>query len=192
MDKLDEKMDKALEERTAELHAHDDESGDGHVNSRDLKLQLDRIEAQLQLQDQQNRALLKGQRVRLWMTVGIAVVLCAAVVFLWVRVNQAYADILETSAQVNALAGRLQESLATLDNEELTAMMEDLPVITEKLSALDVDALNEVLTRMPALMDAVTELQEKVAGLQGVLDGLKSGLSGIGSGLGGLFGMGGA
>lgn len=192
MDKLDEKMDKVLEERTAELHAHDDESGDGRINSKDLKLQLDRVEAQLELQDQQNRALLKGQRVRLWLTVGIAVVLLAAVVFLWVRVNQAYADIHETSTQVNALAGRLQESMAELDNEELAAMMEDLPAITEKLSALDVDALNEVLTRMPALMDAVTELQEKVAALQSVLDSLKGGLSGIGSGIGGLFGLGGA
>ena len=190
-DKLDKEMDEALAGRVAELHAGDDESGDGRVNSKDMKIQLDRIEAQLELQDKQNRALLKGQRVRLWVSVGIAAILCAAVVFLWMRVNQAYADIHETSTQVNELAGRLQESLAELDNEELAAMMQNLPAISEKISSLDVDALNEVLTRMPALMDSITEMQEKIAGLQSMMDGLSNFGSSIGSGIGGLFGLGG-
>lgn len=194
-DKLDREMDATLAGRVAELHAGDDESGDGRVNSKDMKIQLDRIEAQLELQDRQNRALLKGQRVRLWLSVGIALVLCAAVVFLWQRVNQAYADIRETSAQVNELAGRLQESLAELDNEELAAMMQNLPAISEKLSNVDVDALNEVLTRMPALMDTITEIQDKITGLQDMMDGLREGFgnfgSNIGSGIGGLFGLGG-
>ena len=185
MDKLDAKMDEKLNERVAELHARDDESGDGRVNSKDLKLQLDRIEAQLELQDKQNRALLKGQRVRLWLAIGIAVVLCAAVALLWVRVNQAYADIHETSTQVNELAARLQESLAELDSEELTALLNSLPDLTAKLAGVDVDALNEVLTRMPALMDTVTDLQDRVSGLQGIMDGFKGGLGNLFGGFGG-------
>ena len=76
-------------------------------------------------------------------------------------------------------------------------MMQNLPAISEKLSSLDVDALNEVLTRMPALMDTITEMQDKLTGLQGMMDGLREGLAGIGSGIGsgigngigGLFGL---
>ena len=40
----------------AALNATDDETGDGKVDALDLKHQLDRMEAQLELQDQQNRA----------------------------------------------------------------------------------------------------------------------------------------
>ena len=180
---LNEQMDKQLAERVAALHAGDDESGDGKINIADL--QLDRVEAQLELQDKQNRALLRGQRVRLWMTVCFALVLAAAVAFLWYKVDEGYNSILQTSTQVNELAGRVQESMAELDSEELSQMMEDLPAITEKLSALDVDSLNEVLSRLPALMDLISDLQGRIEALQGALGGIGSGIS---NGLSSLFG----
>ncbi len=179
MDDLDKRTDEALTVRVADLHAHDDESGDGRITAADMKLQLDRIEAQLGLQDQQNRALLRGQRVRFWLTLALALLLCGVVAFLWVRVNDAYAEILQTTSDVNALAGRLQQSLDTLDNEDLEGLMQDLPVIADKISALDVDALNDVLNRLPALVDAVTDLQQRVKSIQDWF-----------SGLGGLFGGG--
>ena len=174
-DSLDNSMDQALAARVDALHARDDESGDGQVNAADMKLQLDRIEAQLELQDQQNRALLRGQRIRFWMTLILALLLCGVVIFLWVRVNGAYAEILQTTGDVNALAGRLQQSLDTLDNEELEAILHKLPEVADKISGIDTDALNEVLTRVPALVDAVTDLQERVQSIQDWFGGLFGG-----------------
>ena len=43
--------DRALQARVQQLQAGDDETGDGKVDIADLKRQLDRIEAQLELQD---------------------------------------------------------------------------------------------------------------------------------------------
>ena len=57
--------DRALQARVQQLQAGDDETGDGKVDIADLKRQLDRIEAQLELQDAQNRRLLRSQRQRL-------------------------------------------------------------------------------------------------------------------------------
>ena len=56
MEKLNKQMDDALNTKVAALNATDDETGDGKVDALDLKHQLDRVEAQLELQDQQNRA----------------------------------------------------------------------------------------------------------------------------------------
>ena len=50
-EKLDRKMDEQLETRVAELTANNDETGDGKLDAADLKAQLNRIEAQLELQD---------------------------------------------------------------------------------------------------------------------------------------------
>ncbi len=177
MDSLDKRTDEALALRVADLHAHDDESGDGRISAADMKLQLDRIEAQLELQDRQNRAILRGQRVRLVLTLLLALLLCGAVVYLWHQVDLAYADILETTASVNALAARVQQGLEVLDNEELEALMESLPGIADKLSSVDVDALNEALGRIPALADAVTDLQQRVQSIQNWFNNL-SGLFG--------------
>ena len=179
MDKLDARMDQALAAKVTALHAGDDESGDGRIDLADLKLQLDRVEAQLELQDKQNRALLRGQRLRLALTLLLTAVLCAAVVFLGRRVNAAYDDILQTSRQVNELAARVQDSLDTLDTGELDALVQSLPEITDKLSKVDVDALNEVLTRMPALMDTIADVQGKIADLQRLMNSFTSGLGGL-------------
>ena len=59
-EKLDRKMDEQLETRVAELTANNDETGDGKLDAADLKAQLNRIEAQLELQDAQNRSIMKN------------------------------------------------------------------------------------------------------------------------------------
>lgn len=66
MEKLNKQMDDVLNTKVAALNATDDETGDGKVDALDLKHQLDRVEAQLELQDQQNRALLRSQKRLLW------------------------------------------------------------------------------------------------------------------------------
>ena len=76
MEKLNKQMDDALNTKVAALNATDDETGDGKVDALDLKHQLDRVEAQLELQDQQNRALLRSQKRLLWAAIAIVVVLC--------------------------------------------------------------------------------------------------------------------
>lgn len=162
MEKMNRAMDEQLKARTAALQAADDETGDGRVDWADMKKQLDRIEAQLELQDQQNRRLLHNQRLRLALTCVLAVLLAAAVGLLWYRTNQAYQEILAACDQVNQLSGTVQSSLDALDPEELQAMVEDLPQITEQLKSVDVDALNSVLTRLPDLMDNVAAIQQQI------------------------------
>ena len=60
----DQAMDEALKKKVAQLQSGDDETGDGVIDAADLKAQLDRIEAQLELQDAQNRTLLRHSRLR--------------------------------------------------------------------------------------------------------------------------------
>ena len=146
MEKLNKQMDDALNTKVAALNATDDETGDGKVDALDLKHQLDRVEAQLELQDQQNRALLRSQKRLLWAAIAIVVVLC----------------LITTCAQVNEIAGTLQDSLAKLDTEQLDSMMQTLPDIADKLSQIDVDALNDVMAKLPATMDAVAQLQQQL------------------------------
>ena len=43
--------------------------------------------------------------------------------------------------------------------------MQDLPELTQQLKSVDVESLNEVMTRLPALMDTVANLQEQVNSL---------------------------
>ena len=74
-EKLNRKMDEQLASRVAELDAHNDETGDGKLDAADLKAQLNRIEAQLELQDEQNRSIMKNQRLRMLLTIIITVVL---------------------------------------------------------------------------------------------------------------------
>ena len=75
MEDKNKKMDAALEARVQALDAANDETGDGKVDWQDLKSQLNRIEAQLELQDKQNRSIMKNQRLRLILSVVLAVVL---------------------------------------------------------------------------------------------------------------------
>ena len=140
MEKLNKQMDDALNTKEAALNATDDETGDGKVDALDLKHQLDRVEAQLELQDQQNRALLRSQKRLLWAAIAIVVVLCLIMGGLLLRFNTAYNQVITTCAQVNEIAGTLQDSLAKLDTEQLDSMMQTLPDIADKLSQIDVDA----------------------------------------------------
>ena len=154
MEKLNKQMDDALNTKVAALNATDDETGDGKVDALDLKHQLDRVEAQLELQDQQNRALLRSQKRLLWAAIAIVVVLCLIMGGLLLRFNTAYNQVIITCAQVNEIAGTLQDSLAKLDTEQLDSMMQTLPDIADKLSQIDVDALNDVMAKLPATMVA--------------------------------------
>ena len=135
---------------------------DGKLDAADLKAQLNRIEAQLELQDEQNRSIMKNQRLRMLLTIIITVVLLVVLGLFWNHMDQAYKEVMTACTQVNELADTLQSSLDTLDPDELNNMMQDLPAITEQLKQLDVDSLNTVLQGLPTLMDNVNKLQQQV------------------------------
>ena len=174
MENLNTQMDDQLKNRVAELNRANDENRDGRLDAADLKAQLNRIEAQLELQDQQNRALLRSQKRLLWAAIAIVVVLCLIMGGLLLRFNTAYNQVITTCAQVNEIAGTLQDSLAKLDTEQLDSMMQDLPEITAQLKKVDVDALNKVLTELPALMDTVNSLQTQVQNISNWFSSLGS------------------
>ena len=174
MDEMNRKMDEELQQRVADLTAHNDETGDGKLDVADLKAQLNRIEAQLELQDRQNRHIMKNQRLRMLLSLVMTVVLLGALGVFWYYSRIAYHQVMDSTAQVNELAETLQSSLATLDPEELDDMMQDLPEITEQLKRIDVDALNEVLDGLPALMNSVNQLQSQVQSIAGLFGNFSS------------------
>ena len=53
-------------------------------------------------------------------------------------------------------------------------MMQDLPEITDQLKKIDVDALNNALTQLPALLDTVNSLQSQVQSIVNLFSGLSS------------------
>ena len=173
-EKLNRKMDEQLASRVAELDAHNDETGDGKLDAADLKAQLNRIEAQLELQDEQNRSIMKNQRLRMLLTIIITVVLLVVLGLFWNHMDQAYKEVMTACTQVNELADTLQSSLDTLDPDELNNMMQDLPAITEQLKQLDVDSLNTVLQGLPTLMDNVNKLQQQVATITNTFSGISA------------------
>ena len=170
--------DRALQARVQQLQAGDDETGDGRVDLADLKHQLDRLEAQLALQDRQNRTLLRNQRLRMAVGGAVLVLVCVLAVVLFFYTRQAYEQVLQASAQVNELAATLQNSLNTLDTAQLDQMMQAMPEIVDQLSKIDVDALNEVLNELPGVLDSVQKLQQD-------MDQLRSWFTGLGSLFGG-------
>ncbi len=172
MDEMNRKMDEELKQRVADLTAHNDETGDGKLDVEDLKAQLNRIEAQLELQDRQNRHIMKNQRLRMLLSVVMTVVLLGALGVCWYYSRIAYHQVMDSTAQVNELVETLQNSLDTVDPEALDSMMQDLPEITEQLKRIDVDALNQVLDGLPTLMDSVTRLQTQVQNIAGVFGNL--------------------
>lgn len=178
MDKINRAMDEQLQKRVADLTAHNDETGDGKLDAADLKAQLNRIEAQLELQDRQNRNIMRNQRLRMMLSIAITVVLLVALGVFWYYSRIAYHQVMDSTTQVNELVQTLQNSLNTLDPEELDNMMQDLPEITEQLKRIDVDALNQVLDGLPTLMDSVNKLQTQVQSISNLVSG----------GLGSLFG----
>lgn len=173
-EKLDRKMDEQLETRVAELTANNDETGDGKLDAADLKAQLNRIEAQLELQDAQNRSIMKNQRLRMLLSIVITVVLLVVLGLFWNRMDSAYNEVMAACAQVNELADTLQTSLDTLDPDELNSMMQDLPAITEQLKQLDVNSLNTVLQGLPTLMDNVNKLQQQVESITNTFSGISA------------------
>ena len=174
MGNLNTQMDDQLKNRVAELNRANDENRDGRLDAADLKAQLNRIEAQLELQDQQNRGIIANQRKRMVLSVVLCVIILAALAFFSWRMNEAYVNVMDACNRVNDLADTVQTSLDTLDQAQLDSMMQDLPEITAQLKKVDVDALNKVLTELPALMDTVNSLQTQVQNISNWFSSLGS------------------
>ena len=174
MENLNTQMDDQLKNRVAELNRANDENRDGRLDAADLKAQLNRIEAQLELQDQQNRGIIANQRKRMVLSVVLCVIILAALAFFSWRMNEAYVNVMDACNRVNDLADTVQTSLDTLDQAQLDSMMQDLPEITAQLKEVDVDALNKVLTELPALMDTVNSLQTQVQNISNWFSSLGS------------------
>ena len=174
MENVNAKMDEQLKARVDDLARSNDENRDGKLDAADLKAQLNRIEAQLELQDRQNRGIIANQRKRMILSVVLVVVILAALTFFGWRMNIAYNNVMDACSRVNDLADTVNTSLATLDQSELDAMMQDLPEITDQLKKIDVDALNNALTQLPALMDTVNSLQSQVQSIVNLFSGLSS------------------
>mgnify|MGYP004483740625 FL=1 len=174
MENVNAKMDEQLKARVDDLTRSNDENRDGKLDAADLKAQLNRIEAQLELQDRQNRGIIANQRKRMILSVVLVVVILAALAFFGWRMNIAYNKVMDACSRVNDLADTVNTSLATLDQSELDAMMQDLPEITDQLKKIDVDALNNALTQLPALMDTVNSLQSQVQSIVNLFSGLSS------------------
>ena len=174
MDKLNRAMDEQLKNRVADLTAHNDETGDGKLDAADLKAQLNRIEAQLELQDQQNRHIMRNQRLRMMLSIALTLVLLVALSIFAYYAHDAYVQVMDSTTQMNTLVQTVQNSLDTLDPEELDSMMQDLPEITEQLKRIDVDALNQVLDGLPTLMESGNKLQSQVESIAGTFSGLGS------------------
>lgn len=174
MENVNAKMDEQLKARVDDLTRSNDENRDGKLDAADLKAQLNRIEAQLELQDEQNRSIMKNQRLRMLLTIIITVVLLVVLGLFWNHMDQAYNEVMTACTQVNELADTLQSSLDTLDPDELNNMMQDLPAITEQLKQLDVDSLNTVLQGLPTLMDNVNKLQQQVETITNTFSGISA------------------
>lgn len=174
MENVNAKMDEQLKARVDDLTRSNDENRDGKLDAADPKAQLNRIEAQLELQDRQNRGIIANQRKRMILSVVLVVVILAALAFFGWRMNIAYNNVMDACSRVNDLADTVNTSLATLDQSELDAMMQDLPEITDQLKKIDVDALNNALTQLPALMDTVNSLQSQVQSIVNLFSGLSS------------------
>lgn len=130
-----------------------------------LQEQLDRIEAQ-------NQKILRNQTIHMAVTIVLTVVVLAVLAFAAVRLNAAYAEVLDACTQVDALAETLQSSLGTLDPAELDDMMQKLPGIVDQLQKLDVEALNKVLAGLPGLMENVDTLQKQADSIAGVFNSI--------------------
>lgn len=174
MENLNTQMDDHLKNRVAELNRGNDENRDGRLDAADLKAQLNRIEAQLELQDRQNRGIIANQRKRMVLSVVLCAIILAALAFFSWRMNEAYVNVMDACNRVNDLADTVQTSLDTLDQAQLDSMMQDLPEITAQLKKVDVDALNKVLTELPALMDTVNSLQTQVQSISNWFSSLGS------------------
>ena len=130
------------------------------------------LQEQLHRIEEQNQKILRNQTIHLAITLVLAVVVLAALAFAAVRLNAAYAEVLDACTQVDALAETLQSSLGTLDPAELDDMMQKLPGIVDQLQKLDVEALNKVLAGLPGLMENVDALQKQADSIAGVFNSI--------------------
>ena len=107
MENVNAKMDEQLKARVDDLTRSNDENRDGKLDAADLKAQLNRIEAQLELQDRQNRGIIANQRKRMILSVVLVVVILAALAFFGWRMNIAYNNVMDACSRVNepCLAG---------------------------------------------------------------------------------------
>lgn len=135
----------------------------------DWKAQLDRLEAKT---DRNNRLL----KICIGLLIGLISVLCVGFGVLFYHGSVVYRSLLQATEQVDTLAGTLQDSLDSMEPGELDRLLQSLPDIAEKLSQLDVDALNQVISEMPDLMQAVEDLESQTSQITGWF-----------SSLGGLF-----
>ena len=115
-----------------------------------------------------------GEFVAMILSVVLVAVILVVLAFFGWRINVAYNNVMAACDRVNALADTVQTSLDTLDQSQLDDMMQDLPEITEQLKKIDVDALNKVLTELPALMDTVNSLQTQVQNISNWFSSLGS------------------
>lgn len=135
----------------------------------DWKQQLDRLEA---------KADRNGQLLRICIGLLIALIAVLGIGFgvLFYYGGTAYQSLLQACEQVDTLAGTIQQSLDSMEPGELDRLLQSLPELADRLADLDVDALNEVIRQMPALMQSLQELQQEVSQITGFF-----------SGFGGLF-----
>ena len=131
----------------------------------DWKQQLDRLEAKT---DRNARLL----RICIGLLIGLIAVLCIGLGVLFYHGSVAYRSILQATEQVDTLAGTLQDSLDSMEPGELDRLLQSLPDIADKLSQLDVDALNQVIQQMPALMQAIQDLETQTSQITSWFSGL--------------------
>ena len=101
MENVNAKMDEQLKARVDDLTRSNDENRDGKLDAADLKAQLNRIEAQLELQDRQNRGIIANQRKRMLLSVVLVVVILAALAFFGWRMNIAYNNVMDACSRVH-------------------------------------------------------------------------------------------
>ena len=135
----------------------------------DWKARLDRLEAKTD----RNARLLKAC---IGLLIGLIAVLCVGFGVLFHHGGIAYRSLLQATEQVDTLAGTIQDSLDSMEPGELDRLLQSLPDIAQKLSQLDVDALNQVIAQMPDMMQTMEDLERQTSQITGWF-----------SGLGGLF-----
>lgn len=139
-------------------------TGSETADAPDWKQQLDRLEAKA---DRNGRLL----RICIGLLVALIAVLAIGFGVLFYHGGIAYQSLLQACDQVDTLAGTIQQSLDSMEPGELDRLLQSLPEIADRLADLDVDALNEVIRQMPALMQSLQELQQEVSQITGFFNG---------------------
>lgn len=139
-------------------------TGSETADAPDWKQQLDRLEAKA---DRNGRLL----RICIGLMVALIAVLAIGFGVLFYHGSIAYQSLLQACDQVDTLAGTIQQSLDSMEPGELDRLLQSLPEIADRLADLDVDALNEVIRQMPALMQLLQELQQEVSQITGFFNG---------------------